>query len=221
MGEEGGGKMNAWGRETRRKIKEKEVKIPEESYSNIYQEIANKCQKLIERLSEFWNMLLKLVISCSMGLLFGSITFVTLPFFKENYTLSLWGWGLSWLGLLAAIVFLIIAFLQEAYFLAMNLKKMDEQLRMLLDAKEQQKKFLSFKYKELIGFAPLINCALGFLCFLWGTIGIVGSVLNLFLSDWTLWIVLIVLAIDIIVLVWVIWLLISFKSAGERGCADE
>ena len=193
------------------------ITIDETQYLDIYQRYWEDMAKKIEELNAFWNTLLKLAISCSMGILFGSIAFVSLPFFKLNYFLMIGWWATSWLFLLGAIICFIIASLQEAKFFALNIKKTLQQIKRIIKADLEQRKSINFEIVDLVTFAPLRSAALGFVFFLWGTIGLVGSVLSVMFFAHKLYILWLVILLDTGVLAWIGYTLYDFLRQDSEA----
>lgn len=192
------------------------MKIPQEQYKEISQFYIDHIQHSTDYLNSFWNSLNKLVISCSTGILFGSIAFVSLPFFREHYNIAFIWTVIAWIFLLLSILMLIIGIIEQAKFCALHNLAVARELNRISVAIQTQEDFVEMQEPPILSFTNVLPTALGFALFLFGTVLLVGALLSaifpVYICAWRIGCA----VICTLVLCWIVQSVILFFKAQKQ-----
>lgn len=184
---------------------------------NAYKETQEYLEEAIELTNTFWTGLIKLVLTISSTILFGSFAIINIPIYQEQIRSSFaFFLPLSWILLMVSIFSFIMGLLEQAKFYAVLSNRYANSLQKIWENIGNNVDSAPFHTTYPILYMPLIYPILAFLSFFIGVICLISFLsLNIF-RGYENYLLILALLLTIFTVLSLFYIVADFYSSQEK-----
>lgn len=192
------------------------ITIKREQIKNTLDKIIPEISPKIEKLNNLWEQLIKILLTLSTTLLFGSIPLYKFVLEKNSHGQLDLLWPIGWLFLLCSIVFLILSFIERLRHCAVVLNRDQQHILLLNETLCNNSESVTISIEGLVLYMPLFFPVCGFISFVAGICLLMLGVISYSFSQYIGSAMFIIAMGFLVFLLWVVYALRSFYKSQNK-----